>query len=164
MSGATLNLTRTAGSVAILMSLFTAVTAAPASAVEPAPDQHHISWDPTGAVFRCDGSDLTVQPGGVVTESFHLWTDSLGMLRFQDAITLRDVTATDSTGRPFPITGTMTIADKLVSWEQPLVATDTTHFVVRSVTGGVYGKVQVVAHFTANGGQHYLDLSDCEAP
>lgn len=58
----------------------------------------------------------------------------------------------------------MTTADKLVSWWQPLVATDTTHFIVRSATGGVYGKVQVVAHFTDNGAQHFLDFGDCEGP
>lgn len=58
----------------------------------------------------------------------------------------------------------MTTADKLVSWWQPLVATDTTHFIVRSATGGVYGQVQVVPHFTDIGAQHFLDFGDCEGP
>ena len=140
--------------------------AAPAGA-SPSSTTEHISFDPAGAVFTCQGGDLTAK-GGTVYQVFHTSQDAQGILHFTSTITPRHVTLTDASGNGYTLSGAVWFGGKGTTLDNPLVATSTAHFVIRSASGGVYGKVQAIEHLniTPNGQIKVksLDLGNCQLP
>jgi hypothetical protein len=125
--------------------------------------KQHDSFDPTGSVFSCSPTDLTVT-GGTVRESFEGVQDANGVTHFTGTIVPHDVTLTDGTNT-YTLSGatwfgaTATDPDAM-----PTVATETDHFVIRNASGGVFAKVQVVMHVSPNGDSFVFDRGACEAP
>lgn len=140
------------------------LTATPGLASSGTQTTTHDSFDPTGAVFTCDTGDLTVQPGGTVDQVMHFGQDNTGVFHYTGTITVHDITVTDSAGNLYSITGSTWFGGKAVSETENLVATDTDHFVIRSASGGVYDKVQIVDHFTLNGRSFSFDFAGCQTP
>jgi hypothetical protein len=123
----------------------------------------HSSFDPTGQLFACTPTDLTVT-GGTVDEYFAGTQDANGIFHFTGTIVPHDVTLTD---------GTNTYTLSGASWfgatgpdpdAQPTVMTETDHFVIHNADGGVYAKVQVVTHMSPNGTSFTFDGGQCEEP
>jgi hypothetical protein len=120
----------------------------------------HDSFDPTGSVFACSPTDLTIT-GGTVRESLEGSLDAHGIGHFTGTIVPQNVTLTD---------GTNTYYLSGASWfgatgtDTPTVSTSTDHFVIRTASGGVYAKVSVVEHFSPNGSSFVKDTGACEAP
>jgi hypothetical protein len=150
-----------AGTAAVGAAL--ALLASPAGAATPTQETTHASFDPTGAVFTCLKGDITVT-GGTVDQVMHFGQDHRGVFHYTGTITVHNVTATDAAGNQYRISGASWFGGKALSETQPLVATETDHFVIRNVTGGVYAKVQVVDHFSLNGKTFRLDIGGCEEP
>jgi hypothetical protein len=121
------------------------------------------SFDPTGAVFTCVQGDITVT-GGTVNEVSHYAQDGRGVFHFTSTITIRGVTATDANGNQYFITGASSFSGMARSENELLLVTDTSHFVIHNASGGVYGKVQLVDHFSLNGRSFTIDIGGCEAP
>jgi hypothetical protein len=121
------------------------------------------SFDPTGAVFTCGQGDITVT-GGTVNEVSHFVQDGRGVFHYTSTITIRGVTATDASGNQYFITGASSFSGMALSENQILLVTDSSHFVIHNASGGVYGKVQLVDHFSLDGRSFTIDIGGCAAP
>jgi len=118
--------------------------AAPAGARATSSTEHS-SFDPAGAVFACQGGDLTVA-GGTVYEVFHINQDAQGFFHATGTVTPRHVTLTDASGNAYTLSGAGWFGFKATPDEEVLVSTNTEHFVIRTASGGVYAKVQIIEH------------------
>lgn len=127
----------------------------------------HTSFDPRGAVFTCQGGDLTVT-GGTVYEVFHINQDAQGIFHITGTITPRHVTLTDASGNAYTLSGAQWFGFKTTPNNDILVATDTEHFVIHPASGGVYAKVQVMEHLniTPSGKVNLksFNLGSCQTP
>jgi hypothetical protein len=123
----------------------------------------HDSFDPTGQIFTCSPTDLTVT-GGTVDEYFAGAIDANGVTHFTGTIVPHDVTLTDGTNT-YTLSGASWFGATASSPDaMPTVSTETDHFVIHSATGGVYAKVQVVSHLSPNGTSFTFDGGQCEEP
>jgi polyisoprenoid-binding protein YceI len=150
-----------------VMSAACALTAlaGPAQAAQ-AVQTVHSSFDPTGATFSCLSGDLTVV-SGTVNEIDHFNTDNLGRVHVTGTITVHDVTLTDEQGNLYRLSGAAWFGATLPDMSdtaEPIVATDTEHFVIRSASGGAFAKVQVVSHISPNGDTFTFDMGSCSPP
>jgi len=140
--------------------------AAPAGASATSSTEHR-SFDPTGAVFACQGGDLTVA-GGTVYEVFHMNQDAQGIFHATGTITPRHVTLTDTSGNAYTLSGAAWFGAKGPSETDIVVATDTEHFVIHPASGGVYAKVQVIEHINITPGGKVnvksFNLGSCQSP
>jgi hypothetical protein len=127
----------------------------------------HTSFDPTGAVFACQGGDLKVT-GGTVYQIFHINYDARGIEHVTDTITPRHVTLADASGNAYTLSGAAWFGAKGLSETDFVVSTDTEHFVIHSTSGGVYAKVQVIEHFNVTPGGKVnvksFNLGSCQPP
>jgi len=148
---------------AVALSALAAVSLAGPASASATTFKQHDSFDPTGSVFACSPTDLVVT-GGVVNESFEGVQDANGVTHFTGTIVPKGATLTDGTNT-YTLSGASwfgaTAADPDAA---PTVATETDHFVIRSASGGVYAKVQVVMHQSPNGNFFVFDRGSCEAP
>ena len=142
------------------------LAAAPAGA-SAASSTEHTSFDPTGAVFACQGGDLTVT-GGTVYQIFHINQDARGITHVTATITPRQVTLTDASGHAYTLSGAGWFGSKGTSETDLLVTTDTEHFVIHTASGGVYAKVQLVEHVNVTPGGKVnvksFNLGGCQPP
>ena len=146
-----------AGAAAVLVGPLAGSAGAAAQAF-----RERSSFDPTGDVFACQPTDLTVT-GGVVNESFNGVQDAQGVFHFTSTVVPHDVTMTDGV-HTYTLSGAQWFGGSGTDPNAPVVATDTDHFVIRDASGGVYAKVQVVSHISPNGTGFSFDLGSCEAP
>ena len=127
----------------------------------------HSSFDPAGAVFACQGGDLTVT-GGTVYELFHINQDAQGIFHATGTITPRHVTLTDASGNAYTLSGAGWFGFKATSDEEVLVSTDTEHFVIHTASGGVYAKVQIIEHLNVTPGGKMnvqsFNVGSCQPP
>jgi hypothetical protein len=150
--------------VAALSAAALAGLAGPANASATTFKQHD-AFDPTGMVFSCSPTDLTVT-GGIVDETFEGVQDANGVVHFTGTIVPHGVTLTDGTNT-YTLSGATwfgSTASDPDPTAAPTVATETDHFVIRTTSGGVYAKVQVVMHQSPNGNFFVFDRGSCEAP
>jgi hypothetical protein len=140
------------------------LAAAPANAAATAFKDHQTAVPVAGEVFHCTAVDLTVT-GGTIDSYINGVQDAQGVLHVTGTIVPHDVTLTDGTNSYyisgagwFGLTGTDPDNGVIT------VATDTEHFVIRAMDGGVYAKVQFVEHLSPNGGYFQLDTGACQTP
>jgi len=142
------------------------ILAAPAGA-SASSSTEHTSFNPTGAVFACQGGDLTVT-GGTVYQVFHINQDARGIEHVTGTITPRQVTLTDDSGNAYTLSGAAWFGAKGPSETDIVVATDTEHFVIHPASGGVYAKVQAIEHIniTPSGKVNVtsFNLGSCQSP
>ena len=140
--------------------------AAPAGASATSSTEH-TSFPAAGAVFACQGGDLTVT-GGTVYEVFHTSQDAQGITHVTGTITPRQVTLTDAAGNAYTLSGASWFGAKGPSETDIVVSTDTEHFVIHTASGGVYAKVQVIEHLniTPSGKVNVksFNLGSCQPP
>jgi len=118
-----------------------------------------------GAVFTCQGGDLTAQTG-TVNNVVHGTVDGQGIFHITGTITVHGVTLTDAADNMYTLSGASWFGGKSTDpqGESTIVATDTEHFVIHNASGGVYAKVQIVEHFSPNGTSFTFDGGSCEPP
>jgi len=140
--------------------------AAPAGASATSSTEH-TSFPAAGAVFACQGGDLTVT-GGTVYEVFHINQDAQGIIHVTGTITPRQVTLTDASGNTYTLSGASWFGAKGTSETDIVVSTDTEHFVIHTASGGVYAKVQAIEHLniTPSGKVNVksFNLGGCQPP
>jgi len=123
----------------------------------------HDTFDPTGQVFTCNPTDLTIT-GGTVDEYFAGVQQPDGVTHFTGTIVPHNVTLTDGTNT-FTLSGAAWFGGTASSPDGiPTVSTETDHFVIHNPDGGVYAMVQVVMHLSPNGHSFVFDGGQCEAP
>src|SRR4051794_1311090 len=100
----------------------------------------HDSFPVTGAGFTCAAptGDITAR-SGTLDSVFHISTDAQGILHITGTDTPHNVTLQDAAGNWYTLSGAAWFGGKATSLDaDPLVATDTEHFVLRNVsTGGI---------------------------
>jgi hypothetical protein len=140
--------------------------AAPAGASASGSTQH-LSFDPAGDVFSCEGGDLTAT-GGIVYQVFHTSNDAQGVLHYTSTTTPRHVTLADAAGNSYNLSGAITFGGKATAGGDTIVATSTAHLVIHPVSGGVSAKVQVVEHFNITPGGKInvksFNFGSCQLP
>jgi len=126
----------------------------------------HETDSAVGDVFSCQPGDLTVQTG-TITTVFHENADSNGLFHFTGTVVPNGVTLTDAAGNWYTLSGATWfggMSPDPSGNSQPIVSTETDHFVIHNASGGVYAKVQVVGHLSPNGHTFFLDNGLCETP
>jgi len=140
--------------------------AAPAGA-SASSSTEHTSFPAAGAVFACQGGNLTVT-AGTVYQVFHTNQDAQGVIHITSTITPRNVTLTDASGNAYTLSGAGWFGAKSTPTGDLLVTTDTEHFVIHTASGGVYAKVQAVEHLniTPSGQVNVksFNLGSCQPP
>ncbi|EWT07990.1 hypothetical protein N864_11635 [Intrasporangium chromatireducens Q5-1] len=141
----------------------TAVAAGSARAAAQT-DSFRITQDVTGDVFTCAAplGNLTVTQGSI-TMSQNMTIDGQGIFHVTGTIVPHNVTLVDASGGTYTVSGASWFGGKAVDENNPLVFTETDHFVLHSSTGGVAGKVQMVSH-SSPGSTFTFDLGSCEQP
>jgi hypothetical protein len=124
----------------------------------------HETFSPVGDVFTCTGGNLTVT-GGTISQAIEGVMDGQGVFHITGTIVPHGVTLTDGTNS-YTITGADWFGGKSLDPDGNLtiVSTDTEHFVIRSASGGLYAKVQLVEHMSPNGNSFSFDRGSCETP
>lgn len=144
--------TNKAGTVAMAAAAAACVFGALASPASAAAQtfKDHESFDATGGVFTCTGGDLTIT-GGTVSQSIEGVEDGQGVFHITGTIVPHNVTLTDGTNTYY-LSGASWFGGKSLDPDGNLTieSTDTSHFVIRNASGGVYSKVQLVEHMNGD--------------
>jgi hypothetical protein len=139
------------------------LAAGSASAAPTVNDTVHVTQDVSGEVFTCTGGNLTIDSGSISIMQ-HENVDAQGVFHITATITPQDVVLSDAAGNHYSISGAQWFGGKALSEDSPILFTDTEHFVIHSATGGIYGKVQSVTHFSQAGASFSFDRGSCETP
>ncbi len=117
-----------------------------------------------GDVFACDAplGNLTVTSGSI-TMSLNTTIDGQGIFHMTGTIVPHGVTLLGANGATYTISGASWFGGKAVDEDQPLVFTETDHFILHNASGGVAGKVQMVSH-TSPGATFTFDKGSCLPP
>lgn len=123
----------------------------------------HESFDVSGAVFPCQGGDLTVTAGSI-SQTVEGVQDGQGTFHITGTLVPHGVTLTDGTNT-YSVSGADWFGGKSLDPDGNLiiVSTDTSHFVIRNASGGVYAMVQITEHMSANN-TFVFDRGQCETP
>lgn len=117
-----------------------------------------------GDVFTCAAplGNLTVTQGYIIMTQ-NMTIDGQGVFHITGTIVPHDVTLVDASGATYTISGASWFGGKAVDQSNPLVFTETDHFVLHDSTGGVAGKVQMVSH-SSPGSTFTFDRGSCLPP
>ncbi|GGB19086.1 hypothetical protein GCM10011492_06210 [Flexivirga endophytica] len=153
-----------AGALLGALAMSTSAVATPSQA----PFTGRETMSVVGDVFACQSGDLTVQ-SGTITTVFHSNADNSGTYHFTATIVPSGVTLTDTSGNIYTVSGASWFGGTTTDPDpegdtMPIVSTETDHFVIRTASGGVYAKVQVVGHISPNGNMFVFDRGTCEEP
>ena len=155
-------------SVAVLAAL-TAVAVAllvalPASAGGNAGTTQVTTFDPTGAVFTCPGTDYTVL-GGTVRSVFHDSIAANGSEHVTGTTSPIGVTLTDgTTNAVYRLSGASWYGGNFSVVNGKYEFTDTEFFNILAPSGGVVAKVAGVEHSGSGGSNFSFTFGQCEAP
>jgi len=152
--------------VAVLVALATVavalVVALPANAAGNAGTTQVSTFDPTGAVFTCPGTDYTVL-GGVVRSVLHDSFAANGSEHVTGTTTPIGVTLTDGTA-VYRLSGATWFGGNFSEVNGKYEFTDTEFFNIIAPDGGVVAKVAGVEHMGSGGSNFSFTFGQCEAP
>jgi len=152
--------------VAVLVALATVavalVVALPANAAGNAGTTQVSTFDPTGAVFTCPGTDYTVL-GGVVRSVLHDSFAANGSEHVTGTTTPIGVTLTDGTA-VYRLSGATWFGGNFSEVNGKYEFTDTEFFNIIAPGGGVVAKVAGVEHMGSGGSNFSFTFGQCEAP
>ena len=154
--------------VAVLVALAAVaaalVVALPASAAGNAGTTQVTTFDPTGAVFTCPGTNYTVL-GGTVLSVFHDSLAANGSEHVTGTIAPTGVTLTDgTTSTVYRLAGASWFGGNFNVVNGKYVFTDTEFFNIIDPSGGVVAKVAGVEHMSSGGSNFQFTFGQCEAP
>ncbi|PKW27990.1 hypothetical protein [Phycicoccus duodecadis] len=153
---------RTAIAVTAVTALATVATAAP-SLASATSETSHVTLPAAGSTFACQGGDLVVT-SGTIDITISTTVDGRGVFHITGTIVPHDVVLADAAGTSFWLSGAQWFGGKATSPDaEPVVSTETDHFVVHHASGGVYAKVSAVTHVSP-GSAFALDKGQCEQP
>jgi hypothetical protein len=154
--------------VAVLVALAAVavalVVALPASAAGNAGTTQVMTFDPTGAVFTCPGTDYTVL-GGTVVSVFHDSLAANGSEHVTGTTAPTGVTLTDgTTSTIYRLAGASWFGGNFNVVNGKYQFTDTEFFNILGPSGGVVAKVAGVEHMGTGGSNFSFTFGQCEAP
>src|SRR5919201_4228275 len=154
--------------VAILAALAAAaavlVVALPASAAGNAGTTQVTTFDPTGAVFTCPGTDYTVL-GGTVRSVFHDSFAANGSEHVTGTISPIGVTLTDgSTKTIYRLSGASWFGGNFNDANGKGEFGDTEFFNIIGPSGGVVARVAGVEHMGSGGANFSFMFGACQPP
>src|SRR6266508_6193751 len=142
----------------------TLVVALPANAAGNAGTTQVMTFDPTGAVFTCPGTNYTVL-GGTVISVFHDSFAANGSEHVTGTIAPTGVTLTDgSTSTIYRLSGASWFGGNFNVVNGKYEFTDTEFFNILGPSGGVVAKVAGVEHMSSGGSNFSFTFGQCEAP
>ena len=154
--------------IAALVALATVavalVVALPANAAGSAGTTQVSTFDPTGAVFTCPGTNYTVL-GGTVRSVFHDSFAANGSEHVTGTISPTGVTLTDGTTNTiYRLSGASWFGGNFNSVNGKYEFGDTEFFNIIGPSGGVVAKVAGVEHMGSGGSNFSFTFGQCEAP
>jgi hypothetical protein len=154
--------------VAVLVALAAVavalVVALPASAAGNAGTTQVMTFDPTGAVFTCPGTDYTVL-GGTVVSVFHDSLAANGSEHVTGTTAPTGVTLTDgTTSTIYRLAGASWFGGNFNVVNGKYQFTDTEFFNILGPSGGVVARVAGVEHMGTGGSNFSFAFGQCEAP
>jgi len=139
------------------------LTAAPATASNAGTTVHmSIDLAGSGLTLSC-GTTVLSPSGGTATLVYHQSTDAQGIFQVTGTGTFNRATLQDAAGNSYSITGANWFGGSAYDPDanEPIAFTSTDKFVIRTATGGVYGKVNVVEHISPNGNFFSFNFGNC---
>jgi len=153
------------GSLAAVVAAAVAMAVAgPASAAGNAGSTQVATFDPTGAVFTCPGTNYTVL-GGSVVSVFHDSFAGNGSEHVTGTIAPTGVTLTDgTTSTVYRLAGASWFGGNFNEVNGKSVFTDTEFFNIIDPGGGVVARVAGVEHMSSGGSNFSFTFGACQAP
>jgi hypothetical protein len=149
---------------ALAAAALSLVVALPASAAGNAGTTQVTTFDPTGAVFACPGTNYTVL-GGTVRSIFHDSLAANGSEHVTGTISPVGVTLTDGTTNTiYRLAGASWFGGNFSVVNGKYEFTDTEFFNILGPSGGVVAKVAGVEHMGSGGSNFSFTFGECEAP
>jgi hypothetical protein len=140
------------------------VVALPASAAGNAGTTQVTTFDPTGAVFTCPGTNYTVL-GGIVRSVFHDSIAANGSEHVTGTTTPIGVTLSDgTTSTVYRLAGASWFGGNFNAVNGKYEFSDTEFFNILGPSGGVVAKVAGVEHMGSGGSNFSFTFGQCEAP
>jgi hypothetical protein len=140
------------------------VMALPANAAGNAGTTQVSTFDPTGAVFTCPGTDYTVL-GGIVRSVFHDSFAGNGSEHVTGTISPVGVTLSDgTTNTVYRLSGASWFGGNFNFVNGRYEFTDTEFFNILAPSGGVVAKVAGVEHMGSGGSDFSFIFGQCETP
>jgi len=140
------------------------VVALPAGAAGNAGTTQVTTFDPTGAVFTCPGTDYTVL-GGTVRSVMHDSFAANGSEHVTGTIAPIGVTLTDgTTSTVYRLAGASWFGGNLDYVNGKYEFSDTEFFNILAPNGGVVAKVAGVEHMGSGGSNFSFAFGACQAP
>ncbi len=140
------------------------VVALPANAAGNAGSTQIGTFDPTGAVFTCPGTDYTVL-GGTLRFVFHDSFSANGSEHVTGTNTPIGVTLSDgTTSTVYRLAGAEWFGGSFNAATGQFVTTSTDHFNILGPSGGAVGRVSAVAHASSGGTNFTFTFGDCQEP
>jgi|SRR5690349_10979669 len=139
------------------------LTAAPAAASNAGTTVHmSIDLAGSGLTLSC-GTTVLSPSGGTPTLVYHQSTDAQGIFHVTGTGTFNRATLQDAAGNSYSITGANWFGGSAYDPDanEPIAFTSTDKFVIRTATGGVHGKVNVVEHISPNGNFFSFNFGNC---
>jgi hypothetical protein len=153
------------GALAALAAVAVALAAAgPASAAGSAGSTQVTTFDPTGAVFTCPGTNYTVL-GGSVRSVFHDSIAANGSEHVTGTIAPTGVTLTDgTTSTVYRLAGATWFGGNFNEVNGKFEFTDTEFFNIIDPSGGVVARVAGVEHMSSGGSNFSFTFGACQPP
>jgi hypothetical protein len=149
---------------ALVVALVALVMALPAGAAGNAGTTQVSTFDPTGAVFTCPGTDYTVL-GGKVLSVFHDSIAANGSEHVTGTTSPTGVTLTDGTTTAvYRLAGASWFGGNFNYVNGKYEFTDTEFFNIVAPGGGVVAKVAGVEHMGSGGSNFSFTFGQCDAP
>src|SRR5438094_8152502 len=140
------------------------VVAPPANAAGNAGTTQVTTFDPTGAVFTCPGTNYTVL-GGVIRSVFHDSFAANGSEHVTGTIAPTGVTLTDgTTNTVYRLSGASWFGGNFNYVNGKYELTDTQFFNIIAPGGGVVAKVAGVEHMGSGGSNFSFNFGQCQPP
>jgi hypothetical protein len=151
-----------AGALASSACLLGALAAPALAAAQPFSDRQ--TQNVAGDVFTCKSGNLTVT-GGTITINVHGVQDGRKIFHITGTVVPHNVTLTDGTHN-YVLSGAEWFGGKSLDGEgnMTIQSTETDHFVIRKLNGGLFAKVQLVEHWSAKHHSFTFDRGSCETP
>jgi hypothetical protein len=155
-------------SIAVLSALAAVaaalIVALPANAAGNAGTTQVTTFDPTGAVFTCPGTDYTIL-GGVVRSVFHDSIAANGSEHVTGTTAPIGVTLSDgTTDAIYRLAGASWFGGNFNNVNGKYEFSDTEFFNILAPNGGVVAKVAGVEHMGSGGSNFSFTFGQCEPP
>jgi hypothetical protein len=122
------------------------------------------TFDPTGAVFTCPGTDYTVL-GGTVRSIFHDSFAANGSEHVTGTTVPTGVTLSDgTTDTVYTLAGASWFGGNFSEANGKFEFTDTEFFNILGPDGGPVAKVAGVVHMSSGGSNFSFSFGECQAP